>query len=144
MQLPVLDRRIPRGEIIRSSDLTWMEIPVKRLRHNTLLSADKVIGKAAKRLIGAGVAISAHDVENPILVEKGKMVTIAYRTEYMEVKTLAQALEDGTEGSVIRVKNIDSGSELKAYVRADGELVVNYIDALQQEQQSASLDKTSG
>lgn len=120
IELPVLVNRLHSGEIIREEDVAYARFAESRLRRNVIFQPNKLIGMAARRVIAPNRPIASHEVEAPILVEKGDLVTINYRTPFMEISSMAKAIQDGALGDVISFKNADSGVVIRAEVVAAG------------------------
>ncbi len=127
-QVPVLTRRMYKGDVIRQSNLKWSEVSVKKLKRDVAMDYQSLEGKALTRMILAGKPISRRNVENPILVEKNSNVSIFYKTKFMELKTIAIAMDNGSVGDIIRVKNKKNGTIIQALVKANGSLTVNFQD----------------
>ncbi len=104
--VPILRRNILPGEIIQASDIAWKSERVALFSYNTVLDVEKLIGYAARRPISGGRPIRASDIKPQILVEKGAMVTVTYRTASMAITTRGKAMERGIRGNTIRIKNL--------------------------------------
>ena len=105
-EVPILRRNFLPGEIIRASDVAWKSERVDLFGYNTVLDVDKLIGYAARRPITGGRPVRASDIKPQILVQKGAMVTVSYRTASMAITTRGKALEKGFRGQTIRIKNL--------------------------------------
>ncbi len=55
---------------------------------------------------------------------QGRTVQIVYRDGALTITGYAVALEFGSEGAVIRARNIDSGAIVKGIVESDGSVRV--------------------
>jgi flagellar basal body P-ring formation protein FlgA len=116
VSIPVLTRQANRTDVISENDIVMKDMVERRLRKDTVTSADMLIGKSPLRSISADRPIRTSEVSLPILVQKGQALEVSYSTPYMTLRTMGQALEDGTKGSLIRVKNSDSQKALSARV----------------------------
>jgi flagella basal body P-ring formation protein FlgA len=83
-----------------------------------------IVGKAARRTLLPGQAIGSSDVGNPRLVINGAEVTLYYIEDGLTIATTASALQDGTAGDLVRVRNSDSGVIVSGTVQADGSVRV--------------------
>ncbi len=126
VSLPTLSSTVHRGDIIGEKDIVWIDMPERTLRSNVVRSGKEMIGREAVRTIRTGNPVSTRDITVPDIVDKGDLVPMIYRTEYMELKTSGKAMESGAEGDVIRIKNVKSGKIIQAMLRDNGEAVVNY------------------
>lgn len=120
IEVPVLTKRLLSGNIIKPSDITLKPLAEHRLRHNVVFDKSTLVGKAARRVLRPGKPISLHEIEQPVIAEKGDMLQLTYRTAHMEIRTLAEALDDAALGQRIPVRNADSGATLYATVTAPG------------------------
>lgn len=105
---PVLTRRILRGEILRDSDITYVDIPENRLAANVAMDISDLLGKEAKRMLRQGKPVRLLDLQTPRLIRKGSLVTMLVKTPMMTLRTIGQALENGGKGDVIRIVNTRS------------------------------------
>ena len=119
--LPVLTRRMERGDLIDDSDITYAEMTMTGAR-GVIDDASELVGKIARRPLAPGAPLRAHDIEAPTLVKKGAVVTLAYEIAGLRMTHQGVALKDGAAGDVITIRNIDSERTLKGVV-ADRNLV---------------------
>ncbi len=128
--VPALVRDIPRGEMISASDVSEINVPERALRSHHIQETTALVGKQAARNLQQGEPIPVRHVKDYEIVKKGKIVPVIYRSRTMELRAMAEALEDGVKGQVITLENIDSGQRIKAMVMENGELLVNYREHL--------------
>ena len=115
VSLPVLAQPVARGALIQEADIEWIETSETR-PSGIILSADDLIGMEARRALAAGSPIRIHDVDAPMLVQKGKLVTIAFEAAGLRLTHSGVALRDGADGDVIDVRNVKSERVVKAVV----------------------------
>lgn len=120
VEVPVLRRRLEAGEVIRYDDIDWIVHRADRLARNALLSTDSIVGKSARRPIGAGVVLKAAELKTPEVVSKNSLVTIRLETDQMVLTAQGRAMESGALGEAIRVINTKSNSIVSAEVTARG------------------------
>lgn len=123
--LPAPKAVIYPGEIIREDML--VDAPADDLgsRVGPILDNRKaVVGRMALRTLLPGEAIGLSDVGNPRLVASGAEVALYYIEEGLTIATMASALQDGSVGDVIRVRNSDSGVIVSGTVQPDGSVRV--------------------
>jgi len=82
-----------------------------------------VVGKYARRTLLRGQAIPLSAVRSKYIVFPGRSYPLLFRSVYIAVSTVGVALQRGSTGDVIDVRNIDSGLVVKGRV-ASGELIV--------------------
>ena len=120
VEVPVLNRRIEAGEIVRAQDLNWIDHRADRLMRNAIRDSESIVGKSARRPIGAGVVIKASELRTPQIVAKNSLVTIRLETERMVLTAQGRALQAGTMGEAIQVMNTKSNSIISAEVVSRG------------------------
>lgn len=122
VELPVLTRRLGKGEIIRADDLNMVEMRAGQSQRNTARDESDLIGLEAKRALQANRPIRLNDVQTPVLVKKGALVTMLVRTPAMSLSAVGQALEDGAMGEVIRILNPKSHKTVQGTVVGKGQV----------------------
>ena len=102
------------GKILSPLDLLWQRHDITLLP-DTFSDPGELEGMAARRSIRAGEVIRQNMLAAPQLVKRGEQVRIVARREQIEVSMAGEALDNGTRGAVIRVKN-SSGTQIRARV----------------------------
>lgn len=123
--VPVLTRQLRKGDVIEQADLEFKKIPERQLRKDSITDASRLIGNSPIRMISAGRAIRSAEISAPTMVKKGQTVEMLYTTPYMKIRTTGQALEDGSDGALIRVQNATSQKAVSGRVIASGQIEVN-------------------
>lgn len=116
VEIPVLARQVQRGETIQPRDLELVTMRRDAVDRNALIEADSIVGKTPKRLLAIGKPVRAGDLEMPLLVEKGNLVTVVAENRNMLITAQGRAVEDGAEGDVIRIVNTRSRSTIQGRV----------------------------
>lgn len=114
--IPVLRRSVGAGEIIRKGDIQWIELPTSRSSQNYVESAAEIIGQQARRPIRSGQPIRRIELQRPVLIKKGRLVTMVVKHKNMILTATGKALEDGGMGDVIRLSNTKSRLTLEGKV----------------------------
>lgn len=130
IEVPSLARRLYRGDMIKNDDLEWIAITERKAKPGTIISKNDLIGRILNRRISAGRPMRDRDISMPHIIDKGNLVQMIYRKDNMELKTNGRALDDGSIGQVIRIKNEKSGSIIQARVEPSGNVLVNYNDVV--------------
>lgn len=120
LNVPVLNRRIGSNQLIRPDDIKWIEVRSRRVQDNVVTSAEELIGMASKRTLRAGAPIQTSDIRRPLLIKKGGMVIMVLKTPYMTLTSQGRALDDGSNGDAIRIKNTQSNKTVQAVVTGAG------------------------
>ncbi len=121
-QLPVLVRAIAAGEAITEADIEYAEYPMPRLRGDLIAEAEKLIGKTPRRTLSAHRPLREADISAPVTVHKGALVQMNYKTDTMSISTSGQAMDGGSVGDVIQVRNLASKAVVRAVIE-DGQSV---------------------
>ena len=122
IEVPVLTRRLGKGEIIRESDISVVQVAASS-RHDAIVEdPESLVGLQAKRVLRRDQPVRLADVQPPVLVKKGSLVTMVVRTPIMRLSTIGQALEDGAFGDVVRVLNPKSHTTVQGTVVSQNEV----------------------
>lgn len=105
----VTARSLPAGQLLRAEDLLQQKQDVSDLSPGYLTDPLQAIGLEIKRTAGKGVVVTRAMLVKPLLVERQAQVYIVSQRGGVEIRTEGQALQDGREGELIRVKNLRSG-----------------------------------
>lgn len=108
IEIPVPNRAVAINEVLGARDVERIRISRERVSSDTLTDPSQLIGKAARHALRAEQPLRAGDVQEPLVVHKGDLVTIELRTAAMELATQGKALEDGAIGATVRVTNTQS------------------------------------
>ncbi len=101
-------RQVNAREIFTEDDLRYERMDTGQIAAGFITDKNKILGLMARRLITPGMVISDSMVNKPVIVKRGNMVTLTAFIGTIEVITSGQALQDGYENQLIRVKNISS------------------------------------
>ena len=107
---------LKRGDVLQARDLT---IVVKDGEHRDDLLVDYV-GKQVKRTIYAGHVLKPDFVGAPILVKRNSRVNMVYRFGRLEINAWGRALDEGSEGDMIDIMNLESRQRIQGIILASG------------------------
>jgi flagella basal body P-ring formation protein FlgA len=122
MAVAVCKRRVEKGKDVTEADIYVEQQPVTGDGRD-LLGPDAVKGRKAKRALLPGQMIKARDIEDPVadgaaMVKAQQPVKMRVRVGGLSIDALGQALQDGRQGQLIRVQNVDSKKVLTGRVVA--------------------------
>ncbi len=83
-----------------------------------------IVGKVARLTLLPGHAIPFTGVSNRKVVANGAEVRLIYAEGDLLIVTTGAALQDGSVGEVVRVRNSDSGVTVSGAVQSDGSVKV--------------------
>lgn len=124
IEIPVPNRRIRRGEIIKAGDVIWKKIRKDDVGRNVVRDRTTVVGQSARRYLAANRKMMIDDLEAPKLIRKGSLVTIHLDTANLRLTAKARASEDGALNQTIRVVNVRSRKTVEAIVRSPSRVVI--------------------
>ncbi len=126
----VATRRLDRNTAVEQDAVSVERRDVRTLGHRGLASLEEAIGKRTRRLVPEGEILTAADLEEVPLIERGDRVLVTVHLGGITVSATAVALEDGFEGQVIDVKNDRSGKRFQGTVVAGGLVRVDLAGVL--------------
>ena len=129
--MPVLARSIRRGETIRTRDLEFVKKRRKSIGRNTIIDVDQIVGKTPRRYLQTGKPMRMTDLRMPVLVAKGKLVTLTLKNQHMLITAQGKALEDGAKGEVVRVTNTRSRQTVQGVVMGHNRVAIQRSNAVQ-------------
>ncbi|MEK9725222.1 MAG: flagellar basal body P-ring formation chaperone FlgA [Rhodospirillaceae bacterium] len=124
IDVPVLNRRVLAGETIRAADIKWMKVRARRLAPNSATSEANLVGMSPRRGLRPDLPVLMTSVRRPVIVEKGSLVTIYLHAPKMVLTAQGKAMEDGSDGDVIRITNTQSAKVVEAEVFGHGKVAV--------------------
>ncbi|HYD30399.1 MAG TPA: flagellar basal body P-ring formation chaperone FlgA [Azospirillaceae bacterium] len=128
VDVPVLNRRVPAGEVVGSSDIDWVQVRADQAG-DIIATEAELIGRAARRHLQAGSPVRGRDIQAPRAVAKGSIVTMVLKTSALTLTAQGRALQEGAVGDVIRVTNTQSNRIIEATVAGTGVVSVAKPDA---------------
>jgi len=114
-KVPVLTTDKGYGETIRESDLIFEWRTLDRVE-DVVLNPLEIAGSVAKKNLAEGSLIHRRDIEEPVLVERGDLVTLVARGPKFKISTTVRAKDAGSRGDSITVENLSSRRMIQATV----------------------------
>jgi flagella basal body P-ring formation protein FlgA len=125
IEVPVLNRRVPKGETITMDDIDWIRLAATKVRRNIIVDEARLLGKTPRRGLRAGQPIRNGDVRAPIVVAKGSLVTMILKTRNMVLTSKGRAIENGALGDTVRILNTQSKSVVEGVVAGANRVTVS-------------------
>ncbi|ENG7521699.1 flagellar basal body P-ring formation protein FlgA [Vibrio harveyi] len=119
----VSTRQLGRGEIISASDVTTSMIELQRFRKDGFTNFEQVVGAKLKRNVRLGDVVERNDV---CVVCRNEKVTIRAVKGGMTITTQGTALQDGSSGDQVRVKNDKSQRIIEGIVTGIAEITITF------------------
>lgn len=115
-QVVVAANAIHPTDLFSAENLRYQRMNIGRLEAGYFTDRNKVLGLASRRSLQPGMVITDFMAVKPILIKRGDNVNIVARIGSMEITAMGQAMQDGKEGQLIRVKNVNSTKVISAKV----------------------------
>ena len=93
----------------------------------TAAARDRAVGMQARRQLRAGQAIRTADLAKPDLVQRDQNVTLIYEAPGIYLTMRGKALDNGTEGDVVNVMNLQSKRTLSGTVIGRGQVSISPV-----------------
>lgn len=124
VQTVVLRDTMPRGSILAASDMRVELKPADSVYGQLLTSLASAAGKQLRRDMRAGTALRLNMLVDPQSVARGQTTQILSVVNNIEVVMNGTALNGGSAGDVIKIRNNTSGRLLEGVVMMDGRVRV--------------------
>jgi flagella basal body P-ring formation protein FlgA len=108
IKVPVLTRLVRRGEIVRARDVALRAVDQSKVPASAVIQRADIVGQSARRSLPSGMPVRDGDLEAPTLVRRGALVTMEIKTPMMRLTARGKALDSGTLGETVRIRNIQS------------------------------------
>jgi flagellar basal body P-ring formation protein FlgA len=122
----ISDRVLSRDTHIKPDDVQVVRKWYSRIPLNTLSEMDEVVGKKMSTTVRPKVELTRNMLKEPAVVKRGSMVKVVLDNGAMQITTVGLSEEDGTRGSIIRVKNMTSKRTIFARVLGESLVGVEY------------------
>ena len=113
------------GDVIRDDMLADNPRAVREGPGPYVESRALIVGKVARLTLLPGHAIPFSGVSNRKLVSNGAEVKLIYSEVGLLIMTTGAALQDGSIGDIVKVRNSDSGVTVSGAVQPDGTVRVS-------------------
>lgn len=120
----VLTRPVERNEVIKVSDVAIERRPKAEVTSDTV-ARDAAIGMQTRRALRGGQMLRSTDLAKPDLVTRDQNVTLIYQAAGIYLTSRGKALENGTDGDVVNVLNLQSKRTVTATVIGRGQVMVS-------------------
>ncbi len=125
MRVPVPSRQVMPGEILSSSDLSIVEVPVARIARFALTDTDTLVGMEVKRMLAKGRPVMSQSVIPPRVVQRGERVKIIFKDQGLNLVAAGKALGDAARGEEVKVVNLTSNRSVFGIATADGNVEIS-------------------
>lgn len=124
VEAAVLARNVERGDVLKSSDVVVERRPKAELGTD-IAARDNAVGMQARRQLRTGQALKGADLVKPDLVQRDQSVTLIYDASGLYLTMRGKALENGTDGDVVNVMNLQSKRTVSGVVSGRGQVSIS-------------------
>ncbi len=117
-------RALGAGHVIAPADLTVVPRDLSSLPAGALSDPRQAVGQVLRYGVAAGQALSRDMLRGPTLIHYGQSVSLIAVAPGMRLSALGVALQDGSQGQQIIVRNAQSGRVVHGVVGPDGDVLV--------------------
>jgi flagella basal body P-ring formation protein FlgA len=104
---------------LTDADITLERRDITAIADPVAAAAD-ALGQTSRRSLRAGEVLRSGQLAAPVLVKRGEAVVMLAKIDGIEVSTAGEALDAGSRGAVVRVRNAASGQVLRMRVAGAG------------------------
>jgi flagella basal body P-ring formation protein FlgA len=116
LDVPVPSRKIAEGDLIRAEDLGTVPQREDQLRSDTVVKADTLIGKVAKRPLEANLPVQERNLGLPVVMKRGDLVTMIVTGNGITLTAQGRALSDAGMGETVKLANAASNRTVEGVV----------------------------
>lgn len=122
LQLPVLVARhdLPKNHLLQPADLQPKTLEVSRLIRDFTTNPADLLGRKTVRRIRIGQLLEPSQLQAALLVHKGDLVLIRAGSDGFAATMQGEALEEGSKGDGIKVRNSSSGRIIQGWIVETG------------------------
>ncbi|WMT72388.1 flagellar basal body P-ring formation chaperone FlgA [Bradyrhizobium sp. Ash2021] len=124
VEAAVLARNVESKEVLKSSDVVVERRPKAEVGVDAA-TRDRAVGMQARRQLRTGQALRVADLARPDLVQRDQNVTLIYETPGIYITVRGKAMENGTEGDVVSVTNLQSRRTVSGAVTGRGQVTIS-------------------
>lgn len=124
VEAAVLARNLERGDVLKSSDVIVERRPKAEIGTDPA-GRERAVGMQARRQLRAGQALRVADLSKPDLVTRDQNVTLIYETAGLYLTIRGKAMDNGTEGDVVSVMNLQSKRVVSGVVIGRGQVAIS-------------------
>jgi flagellar basal body P-ring formation protein FlgA len=124
VEAAVLVRDVERNEVLKSSDVLVERRPKAEVGSDAA-SRDRAVGMQARRQLRTGQALRVADLAKPDLVQRDQNVTLIYEAAGLYITVRGKAQDNGTEGDVVSVMNLQSKRAVSGVVTGRGQVSIS-------------------
>jgi flagella basal body P-ring formation protein FlgA len=119
-RIPTAARALPRGTVLASSDIAWVDTLASNSTLRVLASGTAVApGWVTRRVVAQGEPLQAPAVVPPMLVRANDVVELVFRRDDVQLSLRGRVSRDAGAGETVTVR-IDAQRRFEGIVEAPG------------------------
>jgi flagella basal body P-ring formation protein FlgA len=122
--IPVASRPLKRGGIVSADDVELKKVSKESVGRDAIENIGDLVGHQLTRDVGQGEMVSSAALIVPPVITVGSKVTLLFRQGRLEATAVGVALDSGTSGAQIRVRNESSNKVVTGMVVEPGIVAV--------------------
>lgn len=126
VEAAVLARNVERAEVLKASDVIIERRPKAEIGGDAATRSG-AIGMQMRRPLRAGQPLRVADLVKPDLVQRDSNVTLIYQTAGIYLTIRGKALDNGAEGDVVNVLNLQSNRTIAGVVIGNNQVRVSAV-----------------
>lgn len=115
-QIPVLRNPLRQGDVIAADDIDYVDMRAADITPTMMTDAASLVGRTPRRGIAAMKPVTLSDVQMPLVIKKGDLVTMTLKAGALSLTAQGRAMENGAVGDAVRVMNSTSRQVVDAVV----------------------------
>jgi flagellar basal body P-ring formation protein FlgA len=123
VEAAVLTRNVERSDLLKSSDIV-IERRTKAEVGGDAATREGALGMQLRRPMRSGQPLRVADLTKPDLVQRDQAVTVVFQAPGLYLTTRGKALDNGTEGDVVNVINLQSKRTVTGVVTGRGQVTI--------------------
>lgn len=124
IDVPVLTHPMAPGEMLSTADVTWTQVASAAFPSGDIMDVQELVGRTPRHPLPAGQPLRATDLQVPVVIKRNEPVLIVLERPGLYLTAEGKALEDGGQGALIHVVNIQSNRTIDAVVLGSGQVAV--------------------
>ena len=107
---------VGRGETVIAEDITMIAVREDSLRPATITDPGAIVGMAAKVALRPNQPIGDGELQKPLAVSRGALVTLVLDYHGMALTAQGRAMDQGALGDTVRVTNTHSNLTVEGVI----------------------------
>lgn len=110
--VPVPVRNVMPDEILTEADLKVVRLPHGRVGAFAVTDTEDLVGMQVRRVLTQGRPIMTQSVIEPLVIDRGDLVSIRFRDGPLELSAPGRALADAHRGQPVKIVNLVSNASV--------------------------------